>query len=138
MKKISKKMEKEFKQAASRFIARLMAEGAMQEVKIMPVDIQISILRKTERYFKDGKFSQDAKQVQRKYLNSAAKCLQTLQGQMERTVEAIQGALTIIHAEQDARDIGVEPSDKILVKDQKRRQSRLERYRSRLSKKGGK
>ena len=138
MKKISKKLEREFRKSASQFIARIMAEGAIEEVKVMPIDLQISILKKTERYFKDGKFAQDSKQVQRKYLNSAAKCLQTLQGQMERTMEAIQGALTIIHAEQDARDIGTEPSDKILSKDERRRQSRLERYRSRIQKKGGK
>jgi hypothetical protein len=138
MKKISKKIEKEFKQAASQFIARIMAEGAIEEVKVMPIDLQISILKKTERYFKEGKFAQDSKTVPRKYLNSAAKCLHTLLGQMERTVEALQGALTVIHAEQDARDIGTEPSDKILVKDQKRRQSRLERYRSRIQKKGEK
>jgi hypothetical protein len=138
MKKISKKMEKEFKQAASQFIARIMAEGAIEEVRVMPIDLQISILKKTERYFKDGKFAEDSKTVPRKYLNSAAKCLQTLQGQMERTTEAIQCALTIIHTEQDARDIGTEPSDKILSKDERRRQSRLERYRSRIQKKGEK
>jgi hypothetical protein len=116
-------------------MAREFAQKAL-ELSVLPMGIQIDILKGTENFLQErinnSKDFSNKRVIRRRDLTRAISQTTEFVAQLEKTLKLAEDAITMLKAELDSCDIGKSPSDKQLIKDEKKRTARLDKFRERL------